>query len=125
MPNNAVVDGVFNFLADGISFVLKVIVDIFLSNNIVAFIVFMILINLLAIVIMKKDKKYSKNPEVKRVRESTLLIIALVGGALGEYYAMYKFKHKTLHRKFTIGVPMIITLHFALFANTMFMWIAT
>ena len=42
-----------------------------------------------------------------------MLMVALAGGAVGMYYAMYKYKHKTLHKKFTISIPVFIALHFA------------
>ena len=61
---------------------------------------------------MKKDKRYAEENK-KRIRESTLITIAFAGGAIGMYYAMYKYKHKTLHKKFTISVPVFIVLHFA------------
>lgn len=43
-----------------------------------------------------------------RIRESTLLIWAAVGGSIGILAGMYLFRHKTLHPKFTIGVPLIL-----------------
>ena len=70
------------------------------------------IISIIAIILMKRDKQYAKE-EKWRIRESTLLVVALAGGALGMYYAMYKYKHKTLHKKFTICVPLFIVLHFA------------
>ena len=70
------------------------------------------MLNIIAIILMKRDKQYAKE-EKRRIRESTLLVVALAGGALGMYYAMYKYKHKTLHKKFTICVPLFIVLHFA------------
>ena len=39
-----------------------------------------------------------------------------MGGSFGMYFAMFKYKHKTLHRKFSIGVPAIIMLQFAYMA---------
>ena len=43
----------------------------------------------------------------------TLLIVALIGGSFGMYYAMFKYKHKTLHKKFSIGIPIIIVIQCA------------
>ena len=80
---------------------------------VLAFIFWLLFINFVAIFLMKKDKQYAKD-EKRRIRESTLLSVALAGGALGMYFAMYKYKHKTLHKKFTILVPIFIMLHFAL-----------
>ena len=65
---------------------------------------------------MKKDKQYAETPDARRIRESTLLLIAIVGGGVGEYYAMYKYKHKTLHKRFLYGVPIAIVVHTAMLA---------
>ena len=60
-----------------------------------------------------------KNGE-RRIKEATLLIVAIVGGSLGMYYAMFKYKHKTLHNKFSIGIPVIIVIQFV-FASYLLM----
>lgn len=51
-----------------------------------------------------------------RISEATLLSLAAVGGSLGAYMAMRFFRHKTLHKKFTLGVPALFLLHGAIFA---------
>ena len=43
-----------------------------------------------------------------RVRESTLLLIAALGGSVGSLAGMYLFRHKTRHLKFTLGIPLIL-----------------
>ena len=43
-----------------------------------------------------------------RVRESTLLIVAALGGSIGSLAGMYLFRHKTQHLKFTLGIPLIL-----------------
>lgn len=43
-----------------------------------------------------------------RVSEKTLIILALLGGSLAEYFTMRLIRHKTLHKKFMIGLPVII-----------------
>lgn len=45
-----------------------------------------------------------------RTRERTLLLIAILGGSIGSYLGMQYFHHKTLHKKFTIGIPLIFFL---------------
>ena len=96
------IDKLFAVIANILTWILENVVTVIFSNYIVAVILFFILINFIAIVLMK------------RVRESTLLIVALVGGGLGEYYAMYKYKHKTLHNKFLYGVPIAIMINTAM-----------
>ena len=56
---------------------------------------------------MKLDKKYAKEDK-RRIKESTLFLTALLFGSLGILAGMYKFRHKTLHKSFTIGIPLII-----------------
>ena len=43
-----------------------------------------------------------------RVPEETLIWLAIVGGSIGALLGMYLFRHKTKHRKFTLGIPIII-----------------
>ncbi|MBQ8298902.1 MAG: DUF1294 domain-containing protein [Clostridia bacterium] len=103
-------DKTFAFLAEGISWILENIFSVIFFNHTVALLAFFIFINLIAIILVKKDKEFAQ-AGTRRVRESTLLIVALVGGGFGEYYAMYKYKHKTLHKKFLYGVPISIMLN--------------
>lgn len=103
-------DKAFAFLANAISWILENIVSIIFFNHTFTLFLFFILINVIAIVLVKKDKEFAQSG-ARRVRESTLLIVALVGGGFGEYYAMYKYKHKTLHKKFLYGVPIAIMLN--------------
>lgn len=47
----------------------------------------------------------------QRVPENTLLIIAALGGAVAMLAVMLIIRHKTLHRKFMCGLPIIIFFH--------------
>jgi uncharacterized membrane protein YsdA (DUF1294 family) len=49
-----------------------------------------------------------------RVPEMILLIFAFLGGAFGALCAMIFFKHKTLHKKFLICVPVFLFLQLAI-----------
>lgn len=109
-------DNVFGGIADAISTIIKFIFSVLLSNKLIALITFLVLINLLAIVLMKKDKELANTPGARRIRERTLLLTAFIGGAFGEYYAMYKFKHKTLHKKFIYGVPLAMVFYLSIIA---------
>lgn len=103
-------DSIFN---DIVLPVLNFILNVIFYNHGVTLLFWYIFMNFIAIILMKKDKKYAQNDKW-RIKESTLLTVALMGGALGMYYAMFKYKHKTLHKKFTLLVPLFILLHFAL-----------
>ena len=51
------------------------------------------------------DKLLAKHPRFRqRVPEKNLLLLAVVGGSVGALLGMYLFRHKTLHRKFMIGI---------------------
>ena len=68
---------------------------------------YLLIINALGFLLMLVGKwKARKNRW--RVRESTLLLIAALGGSVGSLLGMYLFRHKTLHLKFTLGIPLIL-----------------
>ena len=51
--------------------------------------------------------KYRAKHDMWRIPEKTLLLLALLGGAIGAYLGMKTFHHKTQHKKFTIIVPLL------------------
>lgn len=53
----------------------------------------------------------------RRVPERTLFFWALVGGGPGVYLTMLLMRHKTLHRRFMLGIPAIMMLQILLFAG--------
>ena len=73
---------------------------------------YLALVNAAAFLLMLVDKiKAKKN--LWRIKESTLILSAVLGGSIGALAGMYTFRHKTLHRKFTIGIPAILILQIA------------
>ncbi len=48
-----------------------------------------------------------------RIPEATLFLFAFLGGALGGTLGMHSFRHKTKHRKFEIGFPVIAVIQCA------------
>ena len=68
--------------------------------------------NLAGFFAMGADKHYAKK-RMRRIPERTLFTIAIVGGSVGVYLGMRTFRHKTLHRQFTIGIPAIFILQLA------------
>ena len=63
--------------------------------------------------------KFKAKKSLWRIPESTLLILAAVGGSVGAYLGMKVWHHKTLHKKFSLGVPAILLLHLVLLAYIM------
>ena len=57
-----------------------------------------------------KAKRKEKKETVRRVPEKTLLLLSALGGSMGALLGMRAFHHKTFHRTFTFGVPLILAL---------------
>lgn len=73
--------------------------------------VFINLITFLAFGLDKwKAKRKEKNEKVRRVPEKNLLLMAVAGGSVGALLGMKVFHHKTLHKAFRLGVPVILAL---------------
>ncbi|MFR8011496.1 MAG: DUF1294 domain-containing protein [Clostridia bacterium] len=68
-----------------------------------------ILISLVGIAITVFDKLSAKRSG-QRIPEFTLLLIAFLGAALPMYITMRLIHHKTRHKKFMIGLPIIFVL---------------
>lgn len=77
------------------------------------FIVYLLIINLIGFFIMFIDKSRAIHKEW-RVPEKTLIGISLIGGSIGMLAGMSTFRHKTKHKKFTLGVPFILTIQIIL-----------
>ena len=69
--------------------------------------IYLAAINIVTFFLYGIDKMKAKK-SMWRIPESTLLWCAAAGGSLGAMLGMKVWHHKTLHKKFTIGVPAII-----------------
>jgi len=67
----------------------------------------LIIVNIVTFFVYGIDKWKAKNGEW-RIPEATLLGMAVVGGGLGAWLGMKLWRHKTLKKKFRIGVPLIL-----------------
>lgn len=72
--------------------------------------------NLVTFCLYAADKSRARRGR-RRIRERTLLLAAFFGGSPGALFAMYSLRHKTLHKKFTLGIPAMLILQagFAIF----------
>ena len=55
-----------------------------------------------------------------RIPEATLLILALLGGSIGAWFGMKVWHHKTLHKKFKYGIPLILLIQLVLIVLTIY-----
>ncbi len=70
-------------------------------------ILYLVIINALSFALMLADKRRAQKKRW-RIRESTLLAVAALGGSVGSLIGMYTVRHKTKHLKFTLGIPLIL-----------------
>ena len=68
--------------------------------------------NLVVFVVYGIDKGRAKRDKW-RISERTLLLMALFLGGTGALLGMGVFHHKTRHKKFSIGVPLLTLLNYA------------
>lgn len=78
-------------------------------------ILYLVIINVITFVIFGVDK-YKAIRQEWRIRESTLLGLALIGGSIGGWLAMYIFHHKTKKVKFFVGIPVILAIQIVVFS---------
>ena len=78
------------------------------STSIIIF--YLLAINIVAFIAFGVDK-YKAKRDKWRIPESTLLTMAVLGGSIDALAGMRVWRHKTLHDKFRIGIPVILALH--------------
>lgn len=69
--------------------------------------IYLAAITLFTFIVYGIDKRRAKKGRW-RIPESTLLLLAVIGGSIGAYLGMKVWHHKTRHKKFKYGVPAII-----------------
>ena len=74
---------------------------------------YLVAVNLVTFLIYGIDKFKSKRAKW-RVPEATLLGLAAVGGSIGAWLGMKLWHHKTLHKKFRYGIPLILIAQMAI-----------
>ncbi len=74
---------------------------------------YLIIINIITFCIFATDKSRAMQKQW-RIRESVLLGLSIIGGALGGLVAMYIFRHKTQTAIFKYGMPIILLIQIVL-----------
>ena len=68
---------------------------------------YLLIVNIVAFFLMGIDKKKAQTG-AWRIPEKTLFLSAILGGGVGAIAGMQLFRHKTRHRSFVIGMPLIL-----------------
>ena len=76
-------------------------------NAITLIVVYLVVINLISFTTMGVDKSKARKRSW-RIPESTLFVLALIGGSIGSIVGMHLFRHKTKHWYFLYGMPAIL-----------------
>ena len=82
------------------------------QNFIIGVLIYLLVISFYSVMLTCSDKRLAIKGG-RRVPEKKLFGAALLGGALAMYITMRTIRHKTLHKRFMIGLPVIIILQTA------------
>ena len=82
---------------------MNIILGYFLAVNITSFLLYGI-------------DKFKAKKNLWRISEATLLTMAAIGGSIGAWAGMRLWHHKTMHKKFKYGIPLILIMQIALVA---------
>ena len=74
---------------------------------------YLLIVNAAAFFSMLVDKFNARN-NLWRIPESSLFLLAAIGGSVGSLIGMYTVRHKTRHWKFILGIPAILIVQIAL-----------
>mgnify|MGYP004457809281 CR=1 FL=1 len=78
--------------------------------------IYLILINILGFFLILIDKIKARKKEW-RIRENSLIFLAIIGAGPGELISMLMFHHKTKKNKFIILIPIIIIVQIIIYLN--------
>ena len=76
------------------------------------YLIYLLAVNAVTFIVYGIDKYKAKHAKW-RISEATLILLAVVGGSFGAWCGMKVWHHKTMHKKFKYGVPVIILLQVA------------
>ena len=82
-----------------------------MTNNVFPY--YLIFINIVTFLVYGIDKWKAKQGSW-RISEATLLMLAVIGGTIGALLGMQVWRHKTIHKKFKYGLPLILLAQIAL-----------
>ena len=71
--------------------------------------IYLLAVSVIAMIVTMVDKARAIKKK-SRIRERTLFIWSILGGSVAMYLTMIGIRHKTKHKRFMIGIPLIIIL---------------
>ena len=74
---------------------------------------YLLIVNFFSAILTVVDKKRAEKNKW-RISENSLIFSVVLGGAVAEYITMKVIHHKTLHKQFMTGLPVIIVFQFIL-----------
>jgi uncharacterized membrane protein YsdA (DUF1294 family) len=75
--------------------------------------IYLVSINVVTFLMFGLDKWKARRSKW-RIRETSLLGLAVLGGSIGAMLGMKVWHHKTMHKKFKYGLPLILLIQIAL-----------
>ena len=78
-----------------------------------ALLYYLIVITIVTFLVYGIDKWKAKQASWS-ISEASLLILAVIGGSIGALFGMKVWHHKTMHKKFKYGLPLILLAQIAL-----------
>ena len=78
-------------------------------------VIYLIVINVVTFFIYGVDKWKAMRSKW-RISEAMLLGLAVIGGSIGAWLGMKVWHHKTMHKKFKYGIPLILIVQIVLLA---------
>ena len=74
---------------------------------------YLAVINIIGIIVTVHDKIAAKKNKW-RVSEKALFILSAIGSGISVYITMILIRHKTKHKRFMIGIPLIVIIEIIL-----------
>lgn len=74
---------------------------------------YLAVVNTITFIVYGIDKLKAKKRKW-RIPESTLLLLAIIGGSVGAWCGVKVWHHKTLHKKFIYGIPLIVIIQISI-----------
>ncbi len=88
------------------------------------FLVYLAAINIVAAFLCAADKASARTKtKYRRIGERTLFIVSLIGGSPVMYLSMRMIHHKTHHKRFMIGLPVMMVIQLIVFIG--YVWFFT